>query len=205
MIKELDYPSYSSGGFQRISWGAVFAGAIVSLGVLVLLTSLGAGIGLASAPAAANAANGANAALGFGVGAGIWMLLTGIISFYAGGWIAGRLTGIARVSESVIHGIVCWATATVMLAFVFTTATVGAIGAASNAVGSTLGRQNTVDNRTITPGDAQNASRAAGAAGMFGFVMLLCDGLAAGYGARAGTRVLKPVPMSEVRRERVGV
>lgn len=207
MIKELDYPSYTSGGFQRISWGAVFAGAFVSLAVLVVLTSLGAGIGLASAPSAAAVNSGASVAKGFGVGSAFWMLLSGVIAFYCGGWIAGRLNGIPRISESVIHGIVSWALSTVMLAFVFTTATVGALGAASNAIGSTLGRNADATGRaaTVDASDVATASRAAGAAGMFGFVMLLCDAAASGYGARAGTRVLRPVSMSESHRERVGV
>ena len=100
MIKELDYPSYSSGGFQRISWGAVFAGAFVSLAVLVVLTSLGAGIGLASAPSAAASNSGASVAKGFGVGSAFWMLLSGVIAFYCGGWIAGRpATGVVLEAD----------------------------------------------------------------------------------------------------------
>lgn len=207
MIKELDYPAYANSGFQRISWGAVFAGTIVSLAVLVVLTALGTGIGLVVAPAAA--AEGTGAATGFGIGAAVWMLLTGIGSFYAGGWVAGRLTGIARISESVIHGIVMWSLATVMLAFVFTSATVGALGAASGAVRSTIGQlPNAEAVATDAAGQVQgedvaNASRAAGTAGLFGFLMLLCNAGAAGYGARSGTRVLRPVPMTETHRERV--
>lgn len=200
MIKELDYPAYANSGFQRISWGAVFAGTIVSLAVLVVLTALGSGIGLVAAPSAV--AGGTGAATGFGIGAAVWMLVTGVVSFYAGGWVAGRLTGIARISESVIHGIVMWSLATVMLAFVFTSATVGALGAASGAVRSTIGQQADAANR-VEGEDLQNASRAAGAAGLFGFLMLLCNAGAAGYGARAGTRVLRPVAMTETHRERV--
>lgn len=200
MIKELDYPAYANSGFQRISWGAVFAGTIVSLAVLVVLTALGSGIGLVAAPSAV--AGGTGAATGFGIGAAVWMLVTGVVSFYAGGWVAGRLTGIARISESVIHGIVMWSLATVMLAFVFTSATVGALGAASGAVRSTIGQQTDAVNR-VEGEDLQNASRAAGAAGLFGFLMLLCNAGAAGYGARAGTRVLRPVAMTETHRERV--
>lgn len=207
MIKELDYPAYANSGFQRISWGAVFAGTIVSLAVLVVLTALGSGIGLVAAPSAA--AGGTSAATGFGIGAAVWMFVTGVISFYAGGWVAGRLTGIARVSESVIHGIVMWSLATVMLAFVFTSATVGALGAASGAVRSTIGTRPdatataTDAARRVDTEDIQNASRAAGAAGLFGFLMLLCNAGAAGYGAKAGTRVLRPVAMTETHRERV--
>lgn len=192
MIKELDYPSYAAGGFQRISWGAVFAGSTVSLAVLVMLTALGAGIGLVAAPSAvANA--GEAAAKGFGIGGAAWLLLAGIGSYYAGGWVAGRLNGIPRVSESVIHGLVSWSLTTVMLAFVFTTAAAGLLGAAAAAPGA-----------PAVP-NAAEASRAAGAAGLFGFFMLLCDAGAAALGARMGTRVLRPVQVTETHRKHVEV
>lgn len=204
MIKELDYPSFRAGAFQRISWGAVFAGSIVSLAVLVLLTALGAGIGLAAAPAAISG-GGTNAAIGFGIGSAVWMLLSGIVSFFCGGWVAGRLNGIPRISESVIHGIVSWSLTTVMLAFVFTTATVGALGAASNAIGSLSRPGATVDQAMPNVEDAETASRAAGAAGLFGFFMLLCNAGASAAGARAGTRVLRPVHVVETHRKHVEV
>lgn len=179
MIKELDYPSYAAGGFQRISWGAVFAGSFVSLAVLVLLTSLGAGIGLVGAQTAIGV-NGAAGPMGFGIAGGLYMLLAGIGSYYAGGWVAGRLTGIPRISESVLHGIVSWAVTTVALAFVFTAATMG-----------------------TAPGLFLRAE--AGAAGVFGAFMLLCDAGASAYGARMGTRVLRPVAVTETHRKHVEV
>lgn len=242
MLKEIEYPSYIAGGAQRVSWGAVFAGATISLATLFCLTTLGIGIGLVSAPAAESASG---LAAGMGVGAGAWMLLSGIASYYAGGWIAGRLTGIARVSESVIHGVLSWGVGTLVVAFVLATAAIGAFGAAAEAVGASLGlagraameRPEAVDDlrrfgerlqggqggdaggaRDVTgarggggasAADAAAiggaASRYAGAAGLFTFLMLACNAAAAGFGARGGTRVLKPIPMpSESRRERVG-
>lgn len=196
MIKELEYPSYAnSGPFRRMSWGAVFAGASVSLAVLVVLTALGAGVGVAGVPVWR----------GVEFGAALWMLFSGSAAFYAGGWIAGRLTGIARVSESVIHGVVSWAAATLTLAFAFASTTVGALGAAATVVGSTLGRPQTLDPRLLGSLDAIAALQASGPVGIFGFVLLMCCATASAYGARAGTRVLRPVPLSELRREKAGV
>ena len=42
-------------------------------------------------------------------------------------------------------------------------------------------------------------------AGGLAAAMLVCGAAASAYGARAGLRVLKPVPISVVRRERVGL
>jgi hypothetical protein len=210
MLKEIEYPSYPD-AVQRVSWGAVFAGAVTSLAVMLSLVSLGTGIGLIAAPAADNAAN---AARGLGIGGGIGMLLCGIVSYYIGGWVAGRLTGIARVSESVLHGFVSWGTATVMFAFLFTTAAVGAFGAASGAIGNAVGMRSARGGGPIGTGvadevtatDTARASRAAGAAGLFGFLMLACDAAASCYGARNGTRLLKPVTGPQTRvREHAGL
>lgn len=225
MIKELEYPSYS-GSIGRVSWGAIFSGAIVSLSVLFCLMTLGVGIGLVSAPAADTAEG---LAKGLGAGAAVWTLFAGVISYYAGGWVAGRLCGIGRVSDSVVHGVVSWGVGTLAVAFLFTTAALGALGAAANVVGGTaqiaaegagaaagqggldLGRLAEQGRQAIgqaqgttTPAEvretAAQASGAAGAAGLFGFFMLLFNGLAAGYGARAGTRLMRPVNSSEYRR-----
>jgi hypothetical protein len=206
MLKEIEYPSYPNGGIQRVSWGAVFAGAITSLAVMLTLTSLCMGIGLIAAPAAETAVG---AARGLGIGGGIVMLLCGIVSYYIGGWVAGRFTGIARVSESVLHGFVSWGTATVMFGVLFTSAALGAFGAASNVVGGAVGmrtqqsdvvRPGVADE--VTPEGVRDASRAAGAAGLFGFLMLACNAAASCYGARNGTRLLRPVSATE-RRERI--
>jgi len=213
MIKELEYPSYIRGGFQRISWGAVIAGSIVSIAVLVFMTTLGAGIGLTSVPSAISSGGAEAAAKSFGIGGGIYMLLAGVVSFFCGGWVAGRLNGIPRVSESVIHGIVSWSLTTVLVAFALTSA-VGALGSAigisQSGTGSFIAQtapnaQGIASPADVSPEDAATASRAAGMAGLFGAFMLLCNAGAAGFGARTGTRVLRPVQMTESHRRHVEV
>jgi hypothetical protein len=200
-MKELDYPYSSVGVFQRVSWGAIIAGAVSSLAIMLCLTSLGVGIGLISAPAAGSMAQ---AASRFGIGNAAWMLVSGVVSFYAGGWIAGRLTGIARVSESVIHGFLAWSTATLVAGLLFTTAAAGALGAAATAA-SSLRTGGEAAIGSIQPSDVATASKATGAVSLFGFVLAAIDGVACCYGAKAGTRLLKPVPMTETHRERTAV
>lgn len=132
-MKELEYPWYSPGaGSKRVSWGAVFAGAICSVSLMFTLVLLGVGVGLYVAPAAGAAAVPAMMTLGFWKG--VWLLGSGIISFYSGGWIAGRLNGIPRIDESVIHGFVSWGLATLVSARLLFAA--GAFAAAATAGGS---------------------------------------------------------------------
>lgn len=184
MIKELDYPAYANAArFQRISWGAVFAGSVTTLAVLSAMTSLGAGFGLITGPTMRGLSG------SFGTNSAVWVLLSGVIASYAGGWIAGRLTGIARVSESVIHGVTAWGAATLAVAAVFSPTMIG--GHAWTAAYDVL--------------TAATLAGELGIMGRFAFLALTCSAAAAAYGARAGTRVLRPVPMSAPRREHAGV
>lgn len=198
MIKELEYPAYENAApIQRISWGAVLAGALTSLSVLTTLTAFGAGFGLAFPPAMGTVAR------EYGLGSASWMVLSGAASYFAGGWVAGRLTGIARVSESVIHGLAAWSVCNLGLALLFNPSFVGSLGWVSrgltapsptNAFGSLLADQAV---RGTIEGEL-------GIAGRLTFVMLAAGAAAAAYGARSGLRVLRPVPMVAVRREPVG-
>jgi len=78
---------------RRVSWGAVFAGVVMSLATQLLLAMLGLGIGLeildprsGETPTAAQ----------LGSGTGIWWTVTGLIALLVGGWAAGRLASVPR-------------------------------------------------------------------------------------------------------------
>ena len=94
-----------------ISWGAIIAGWVVSLGVAWLLYQLGGAIGLtmidpAEDPSAIDK--------GFSIGAGIWFLLTWLISLFIGGWFAGRSAGRTWRGSGMLHGTAVWGLSTVV-------------------------------------------------------------------------------------------
>ena len=108
---------------RRISWSAIFAGVAVTVGVSLLLTLLGAGLGANSV----NPLQENNPFEGLGKGAMIWMAISGIIAFFAGGWTAGFGSGwLATRREALIHGAVTWAVASILAAG-FVTGTVGSL------------------------------------------------------------------------------
>src|SRR5204863_8904551 len=81
-------------GFDRqfacISWGSIFAGAIIALATQLVLTLIGVAIGLATV----NPANGGTpSGTALGLGATIWLLMSSLVSLFFGGYIAGRLGG----------------------------------------------------------------------------------------------------------------
>jgi hypothetical protein len=111
--------------FARISWGSIFAGAIIALATQVVLTLIGMAIGLATiSPARGNTPSGT----ALGLGATIWLLISSLISLFIGGYIAGRLGG---TFNGWLHGLATWGVVTLGTIMLLTTAAGGLIGAAS--------------------------------------------------------------------------
>lgn len=107
---------------RRLSWGAVIAGAVMIVVMQILLGLLG----LSVAARSINPATEQSPMAGIGTGAGIWFLVTTVISLFAGGWIAGRLGASRRSLDSALHGLVAWGTAT-MLTFLLLTSAIGSV------------------------------------------------------------------------------
>lgn len=131
---------------KRISWGAIFAGVAAALAIQIMLSVLGIGIGAVAFDPTQDRAT------PFGIGAAIWWVITGLVALYVGGYIAGRLAGIPRRADGMLHGFVTWSAATLVTFYLLTT-TIGAIvgggastlkqtvsGAAQSAIQSNAGQ-----------------------------------------------------------------
>ena len=92
---------------SRVSWGAVFAGAIVALTIGLMLNALGAGIGATTVDATAR---GTPSASSFGIGAAIWVLVSNLIGLAIGGYVAARLSGTSDNTDGTLHGLAVWGT-----------------------------------------------------------------------------------------------
>lgn len=90
---------------SRVSWGAVLAGSVVTLASYLLFSLLLAGIGLAIAEPGTD-----------GRAVGMGTILVGVfcmgLSLFAGGWVTTQLTAGETKSESIVYGILTWATVT---------------------------------------------------------------------------------------------
>jgi polyhydroxyalkanoate synthesis regulator phasin len=124
---------------KRMSWGAVLAGAVVALSVQLLLTLLGLGIGLATVDPAAG---GTPDAATFGIATGVFYAIVTLLSLFFGGWVAGRLAGMPVRTDGLLHGLVTWSVAMLVLLYVVTTSvgailsgTLGMVGTALQAAG----------------------------------------------------------------------
>ena len=72
---------------NEVSWGAVFAGAIIALVMQVILNMIGVGVGLSTIDVAQGDSPTAGS---LSMGAGIWWVVSGIVAAAIGGYLAGE-------------------------------------------------------------------------------------------------------------------
>lgn len=119
---------------KRIFWGAVIAGVVVTLVTQLLLSLLGLGIGASTIHPVTEE----NPVSGMGVGAGIWFLISTLLALFAGGCVAGRLANVPRKVDSALHGVLTWASATLLTFFLLTSAVGGLLSGAASVLGKEL-------------------------------------------------------------------
>lgn len=122
---------------NRVSWGAILAGVVVSLVVQLMLNLLGLGIGASSLTTAASADNPSAASLS--IGAAIWWTVSALIAAYLGGVTAGRLSGKPKVGTAGWHGLTAWALTTLLVLYLLTTTIGSIVGGGFSALGSAAG------------------------------------------------------------------
>ena len=120
---------------RRISPSAVLAGAVLALVTLFMLNLLGVGIGLTTIDPG-RGGDDTPGLTALGVGAAIWGVVTFLIALFAGGWVAGRLAGDPKKLDSMLHGLIAWALAMLVLVWLMTTAVSGLIGGAFSLLGN---------------------------------------------------------------------
>ena len=136
----VEYPATFARGFSdrssRMSWGAVFAGAVVAVATMLLLNLLGAAMGAgAIRPLDATSADVSR----FGIAAGIWEVINVALSMALGGYVTARLSGTHSHLDGELHGMTMWALAlligTALIAYA-TSGVVGLVGEGASSVAS---------------------------------------------------------------------
>lgn len=173
----------------RISWGALFAGAACSVGMLILLYALGLALGMSTAHD--------------GIFKGASGLVAPVVALFIGGMIAGRSAGATSRLGGAVHGMVVWSIAAVVSAYLMVNVFGGLLGSAwaMKQVGEQVATQAAaaVD---ADPGPGAAAWVIFGAL-CVGFLSALCGGAAgvtreqrhmAELGAGAGAEVHAELP-----------
>jgi hypothetical protein len=133
------------------------AGVIIVLIVQFLLSLLGVGIGASTIDPSHR--GGTPEASSFGIGAGLWWVVCSLISVFAGAWVAGRLAGMPDRTDGMLHGLVTWGLAMLLLIYLLTTTVSSLVGGAFGIVGSAM--------QTAGQGAAAGAAQQPGLLGPF--------------------------------------
>lgn len=123
MAEEIIYPVNN----KRIWWGAIFAGSIITILVSFMLGLLGIAIGAANV----DFRNGVSAE-GAGRSALIWWLVITLVAYFCGGCVAGRLAGVLRRGDAMLHGIVTWGVVTIAVVVLVGSAVGGVLSGMTN-------------------------------------------------------------------------
>jgi polyhydroxyalkanoate synthesis regulator phasin len=118
-----------------VDWPAIFAGAVVATAIGVVFASFGAALGLT----AVSPQEGEGSARWSLILTGLWALVTLLASYFAGGYIAGRMrrrvdnaTADEVSARDAIHGMVVWGLGVLIGAWIASSV----VGTAVNAVGN---------------------------------------------------------------------
>ena len=132
------------------------------------------------------------------MGAAVWWTVSGIIAAGIGGYAAGRLSGQPKPASAGWHGLIAWAVATLLVAWLLTSAVGNVLGGAINAVSRAPAAVASVDaGKAVTTGSpgaeqartaeaTDRAADVASTAALVSAIALLLGALAAWYAGRAG-------------------
>ena len=96
---------------MKVSWGGVFAGVLVAMGVSMLLASLGVAIGISAVnPGETDAST-------IGIGAAIWGGLQLLIALFVGGMVATRVGAIIDRTTGFFEGVLVWVVSLIVMAY----------------------------------------------------------------------------------------
>ncbi len=163
-------PSATLSDGSYVDWPAIFAGTVVAVAIGLLLTTFGAALGLSSITLDGTDQSSTLEL----VLTAVWMTLTLIAAYLAGGYIAGRMrrrvetaTGDEVTTRDGINGLVVWGLGTILSAMLLT----NVVSIAANTAGS------------VAAGAGQAAGAVAQAAGT------AVGGVASGVANAAGAMV----------------
>lgn len=96
---------------MKVSWGGIFGGVLVAVGLLMLLTALGLAVGITAAqPGETEAAT-------LGAGAGIWAGLSLLLALFVGGLVSTRIGAISDGTTGFFEGALVWVVSILLMVY----------------------------------------------------------------------------------------
>jgi hypothetical protein len=174
---------------DRVRWGPILAGLVTAISSQLVLSGIGAAIGLTTI---ANSGAPRSDADVVGSAVGIWSIISLLISLFLGGWITARACGPMNRSTALLNGAILWATTLAISAWLVSSGVSGAFGIVASNAGEIINQapSGAADIPTQAPTADQTRDLAGNAATIgWSFALGSLLGLIASLiGASVGTR-----------------
>jgi hypothetical protein len=186
---------------DRVRWGPILGGLVIALSTQLILTALGAAVGLTGI---ANSGAPRSNAGDVGTAVGIWSIISLFISLFIGGWVTARACGPINRNTALLNGAILWGTTMIFSSWLLASGVAGTFGALASNAGEIV---NQVQGAIPSPGAVPTptaeqtrdvASNVAKVGWSFGIGSLL-GLIAAMIGASAGTRPARSTVYTDVR------
>jgi hypothetical protein len=109
--RRVAYPSILRAEGMKVSWGGIFGGVLVAIGLLLLLAALGVAVGISAAQP------GETEASTLGTGAGIWAGLSLLLALFVGGMVATRIGAISDGATGFFEGALVWVVSILLMVY----------------------------------------------------------------------------------------
>ncbi len=141
---------------DRVRWGPILAGLFTAIASQLVLSALGAAIGLTSI---ANSGAPRSNAGDVGSAVGIWSIVCLLISLFIGGWVTARSAGPMNKSNVLLNAAILWATTLAISAWLLSSGVSGAFGIVASNAGEAINQaqQNGAQLPNVAPSDLPNA------------------------------------------------
>lgn len=163
---------------KRVSWPAIFGGTMVALGLQLLFLLFGLLIAfIIFNPGGVRAWSVA------------WFLITSIISLYAGGWVAARLSGNSDRGAAQLHGLVTWGLTMLTTFFFVTSSAWNVLSTSANVLATTVAARGPGQAAAQVPPAAtfgQTIARSGWALALVLFIGVLLAAISSWMGGAAG-------------------
>jgi hypothetical protein len=95
---------------MSVSWGGIWGGVLIGIGVLLLLTALGLALGVSTIDAGTEAEN-------LGMGAAIWAAISLLLALYVGGMASTRIGAIFDKTTGIFEGMLVWVLSLLLMVY----------------------------------------------------------------------------------------
>ncbi|MBD1916981.1 MULTISPECIES: hypothetical protein [Cyanophyceae] len=185
-------PVAVTGYHDLVRWGPIFAGLVVAIASQLVLTALGAAVGLTNIAGSDAAQSNAG---DVGTAVGIWSIISLLIALFLGGYVTSRACGPMNRKTALLNGAILWATTLAVSAWLLSSGVAGAFGLAAQGADAVINQVPSIDalpdaaqNPNVTQEQAQNIAGNAAKVGWSFALGSLLGLVAALAGAATGAR-----------------